>query len=853
MAREMAIDAWLTPAAAAQMRASIAEAVGNEVFFVGQFRDDVLDEVVVAARGTRVAVPALAPYIDGADVLIHNHPSGHLQPSDADLAIASVVGDEGKGFFIVDNQVERVYVVAEPVADRERVALHVDTLAGVVAPDGALQRHFAGYEYRSGQQDMLRAVCDAFNDEAIVVAEAGTGIGKSLAYLVPAVAWAASNSERVVVSTATINLQQQLMEKDVPLVQRILGTDVPACLVKGRGNYLCQRRLRGAMTATGGAAADPRQPTEQWLFEEASEPVDGTDAESVAHDEIVAIYEWSLSSQSGSRSDAAFNPSPAAWSRVCSEADACGALRCPNRDRCFVLRARREAAAARLLIVNHHLLFSDLAARLQGGGNRGASLDASAVLPGFRRLIIDEAHAIEPSALSFLSENVTGARLQRYCSRFHARRAGRESGFLVRRSDWFEASGSNIGELMRQVASLRDLARRLDVLGAGLLGDEAAMTLPDGSDEPAAASRLLLAELERQLLDLATAGAAAVEQLSNEQQESDDAMELRVEVRRLRATATLAARLRGPAAGAAGAGESVRWVERVGRAAAARSASPRFIATPLDVAPLLKSAVFDRYPTIVMTSATLTVGGTFDFWRQRVGLGDDSNAFVEQYESPFAYASQALLGVPVDGVAPNDPRHTTWLSGYLIRLLRVSQGRALVLFTSYAMLNAVYRVVAPALAADGIEVWQQNDDDRHRLLARFSAEATSVLFATDSFWEGVDIPGASLQLVAICRLPFGVPTHPVARAQLEQIARAGGNPFAELTLPRAVMRVRQGFGRLVRRSDDRGVVALLDPRVASRDYGELFLASLPVPTCYLESGDELLQRIDAFLRNDGGA
>ena len=251
----MEVSAWLAEPAVAGLRAAIQEAGGREVFCVGNGdAGGVVHEVTIAARGNRHAVAVLAPYVDGADLLIHNHPSGELEPSAADLAAAGYVGEQGKGFCIVDNEVTRIYVVAEPVPGRDRRPLDTRELAATLRAGGALQRLHPGYEQRSGQIALLQSVCDAFNDEVIVAAEAGTGIGKSLAYLIPAVAWAAANDERVVVSTATINLQQQLLAQDLPLVQRILGTQVKSCLVLGRSNYLCLRRLRDAYAEAQGMA-----------------------------------------------------------------------------------------------------------------------------------------------------------------------------------------------------------------------------------------------------------------------------------------------------------------------------------------------------------------------------------------------------------------------------------------------------------------------------------------------------------------------------------------------------------------------------------------------------------------------
>lgn len=835
--RPLEVSAWLAAPAAAGLRAAIREAGGREVFCVANLGPGgVAHELTIAARGNRHAVPVLAPYLDGADLLIHNHPSGELEPSAADLAVAAYAGDQGIGFCIVDNEVTRIYVVAEPVRDRDPQALDPRALAATLRPGGPLQRLHPGYEQRPGQVALLQAVCDAFNDEVIVAAEAGTGIGKSLAYLIPAVAWAAANDERVVVSTATINLQQQLLAQDLPLVQRILGTQVKSCLVMGRANYLCLRRLghaygeaQGMPAAAAGAAAG------------ADRPLDEPTAA-----EVRALYEWSLASPTGCRSDLPFAARAAAWDLVCSEGDACGALRCPDREACFVLRARRAAAAARLLIVNHHLLFADLTLRQAGAGGRSA-LRSPALLPGFSRIVFDEAHAVEGSALSFFSERISRAGLERMAARLASSRRGRLQGLIPRRAEWFGGAGPPAGALVAQAERLPRLAQRLERAAAALLGGEAAVVLSGPGNGPLLE---LLAAVAGALLELAAAVGQALDRLDEPDRDHPDAVELQIQVRRMRGAAQLCEQLRAAAApafaGGAAAAEVVRWVE--GRRRRDGSAAPRLVMTPVEVAPLLRAAVFDRYPSVVLTSATLTVAGEFGFWCGRVGLsgGLERSVFTERYPSPFAFRDQVLVGIPSDAPDPASAAHPAWLGSYLVPALRASRGRALVLFTSYAMLERCYRQLPAALAKDGIVVLRQGEEDRHRLLRRFRADTGSVLLATDSFWEGVDVPGESLSLVAICRLPFEVPTHPVAAAQMARVASAGGDPFTDLTLPRAVMRVRQGFGRLIRSHADRGVVLLLDARLTRRAYGEVFLRSLPEVRLEIASARELLERVRVY-------
>ena len=832
--RPMEVGAWFTPVAAGALRAAIAEASGQEVFCVGNCdHDGLVRSVTIAARGNHHEVPVLAPYVDGADLLIHNHPSGLLQPSGADLSVAGWVGDQGKGFCIVDNAVTRIYVVAEPAPRRERRPLDTRALAATLRAGGALHRLHPGFEQRSGQVSLLQAACDAFNDEVIVAAEAGTGIGKSLAYLVPAVAWADANDERVVVSTATINLQQQLMAHDLPLVQRMLGTAVKSCLVKGRGNYLCLRRLREAHAEAQGLSAGA-----------AERPLDAPAAA-----EVRAIYEWSLATPTGSRSDLPFAPAAATWDLVCSEGDACSALRCPDRETCFVLRARREAAAARLLVVNHHLLFADLAIRLAGGGGRDA-LASAAVLPGFRRIVFDEAHAIESNAASFFSQRLARAGLERLAGRLvsagRGGSLGARHGLVPRRADWFISAGRDLRSVVAQVEELRRVAGRLERAAARQLAGEPAAVLDVPGDGGLTAA---LEAARAALAGLAGAVAAALDAAEPGERDDADAVELRIQARRMRAAAALCERLSTVPARPDGppAGNVVRWVEGFRRRDG--TAAARLVVTPVEVAALMRAAIFDRYPTVVLTSATLTVAGDFAFWCGRVGLAEVTSrpVFTEQYPSPFAYREQAMVGIPVDAPEPTAAEHQAWLGRYLVAVLRASRGRALVLFTSYAMLDRSFRQVREPLAAEGITVLRQGDDDRHRLLDRFRGDTASVLLATDSFWEGIDAPGEALSLVVICRLPFSVPSHPVAAAQMARVADSGADPFFALTLPRAVMRVRQGFGRLIRRHDDRGVVLFLDVRLARKSYGGAFLQSLPEVQLETAPGAALVERVREYL------
>jgi ATP-dependent DNA helicase DinG len=825
----MRADRRLAPEAIEAIREAIEEAGGNEVFLVGKAGEDGrVVSVTVGARGSDEAVPVLRPHLRGGDAVIHNHPSSgggrapaaaprpDLAPSRADLSIAARLGDEGIGFYIVDNAVEEVYVVAEPVAAREIEPLDRDSLAGALEPAGALSRLVPWFEERPSQVGMLRAVTDAFNGDGILAVEAGTGVGKSMAYLLPSLAWARQNGERVVVSTNTINLQQQLVEKDIPLVKRLLGgdgADLKVALVKGRGNYLCRHRLAEAVDETT-------------LFQEPDE-------------ELSAIGEWALTTATGDRTDLSFYPSDETWSRICSEADACLGLRCSRREGCFVLKARREASAAAVLVANHHLLFADLSLRLAGGG-----FEDPAVLPPFRRVVFDEAHNVEKAATSFFSRSFNRFSLMRYLNRLHRRRKGRVVGLVPMLA---RISGHPLKGVPGLIGAVREAAALLDERCDSLMGAEGSYLL-----EPGARDRFLgeageaLADLSSGIRELVESFSEAVEKAgADARKESENlAWECRVQLNRLSEAAGIADRFRAAEIGA----NDVFWMEAL-RGARSRTPAPapggegallesdrgaarpaaRLVITPLDIGPLMREAVYEPLPTVVFTSATLTVAGSFSYWAGRIGLDSRAGREVSTgvFPSPFDYRENVLLGVPTDAPAPDAPGYRSFLSRFLGEALTACRGGALVLFTSRALLAEMHQAVAPGLAAAGIRVLRQGDDDRARLLERFRAEASSVLFATDSFWEGVDAPGDTLHAVVLCRLPFRVPSEPVLKARMAALEADGGNSFMELSLPDAVVRMRQGFGRLMRRRDDRGVVLVLDSRIVTKRYGEVFLESLP--------------------------
>lgn len=800
------------PKVVARLRQEIEEAGGREVLCTGRVDSHGrVVSILAVAHGNETAVPALYPHMERGDVVIHNHPGGRLFPSDADIGVASRLGNEGIGFFIIDNKVQHFYVVAEPVPLAEKVLLNLEELQNILKPEGLLSKTIPFYEPRPVQEEMLEVVGKAFNEDGICIVEAGTGVGKSLAYLLPAMEWVAHNEERVVISTATINLQEQLYEKDLPLVLRLLHAGVPVALVKGRGNYLCWTRLE-----------EIRE--EASLFEEDPAPWE-------------TFRKWAETSPTGARSDLPFPIEDTLWSQVCSESDICTGLRCPNRERCFFLKARKQAAAAKLLVVNHHLLFSDLAYRIQGIGFEGA-----AVLPPFRKVVFDEAHNIEQSATSLFSETLNRFLVFRVLHRLLRTKGVRRLGLAVKLSNR-GASGALILRMSQEVQRMRDAYLTLEEEALRLIAEEGAFRITSSLESVSEGFSVSLKAFQRASLTLAETLSEILSSLPEEDAETPEAYEGRMILHRLEQMASLCQQFRSYPENQ----DRVLWVER--KRTATGESILELHSTPLDITQIMREAVYEPLDTVVFTSATLTVNRTFTFWRGRVGLLEKVDRSVAEYcfDSPFDYRNRVLIGVPTDAPLPNTDEYITYLHTFLVEACQLTEGRALVLFTSYDTLSKVYTLVKPDLALKGICTYRQGEEERSKLLRRFNEEVSSVLFATDSFWEGIDAPGETLEMVVLCRLPFKVPTDPIQVARMEAIQAKGKNPFIELSLPEAVMRLRQGFGRLMRRTTDRGIVLIPDVRVLKKSYGKLFLSSLPETCCSLKSTKDLLTDLENFL------
>lgn len=792
------------------MRREIERAGGNEVFFVAKTNENgVVTSAKALSRGDEHSVPINFGESREPCVLIHNHPGGNLTPSEADMAAASRANENSQGFYIVNNSVTEIYVVMEPVLAKRLEPLDAEFAASCISEGGALSVMSENFEERPVQVRLLKSIANAFNKGQVGAFEAGTGVGKSYAYLIPAILWAAQNKERVVISTGTINLQQQLSEKDIPAAQKILGKEVKAILVKGRNNYVCLRRLE-------------ELGKERDLFTNESEALE-------------KIREWAKTSPSGSRSDLSFFPPENVWSRVASESDACMGLHCPFRDKCFVMSLRREASDAQILVVNHHLLFADIESRMNGVG-----YDDSAVLPPYRRIVFDEAHGIENAATSFFSEQITRMKIIKQMNLLYRKRRSSYAGYiftLVALSTQ-EDTSDDVAEAMEQIKS--DIAG-LETAALDIMQNESTLRLYEKTRASFSPVISLLGTLAKDLERLVSAVRKIMDGLSEEDKAENAYWETKSILRHLESGAILCKDF----AFWDEKRDMVFWIQKQrlpeGFASDGNATYVVFSRTPLYIAPLMNAGVFEPMESVVCTSATLKISADFGFWMRRTGVSlvSQERVAAESFDSPFPYEKNVLLAIVRDIPFPNSIDFQMHIERALLKLIRASGGSTLVLFTSYDSLKNAYAQLQGRLSELGINVLRQGDDDRFRLLDRFKCDKTSVLFATDSFWQGIDVPGDSLRQVVIVKLPFSVPSDPVFAARAQEIDERGGSSFMELSVPEAVIKFRQGFGRLVRRGDDSGTVVVLDRRIMEKPYGRIFMQSLPKTRVMYDSVDDI--------------
>jgi ATP-dependent DNA helicase DinG len=624
------------------------------------------------------------------------------------------------------------------------------------APGGLLSRTHPAYEFRRGQLQMAQSVEQALEEKRHLIVEAGTGTGKTLAYLVPVI----RSGKRVVISTGTKNLQEQLFHKDIPFLEQALYPNgegrLSVCYMKGRNNYLCRKKL---YDLTG-------QPVLSGL-------------EEIQHHR--AIADWETSTETGDRAELSSLPeSSALWHKIDARSDTCLGQKCSVWDRCFITEMHRKAMESDIIIVNHHLFFADLAIKQASDHAPDAG-----ILPEAGAVIFDEAHELEDVAGNYFGVSVSNGRVEELC---------RDVEISMQRNRMMSASVSGA------VKSLRDRSMfffALLPLGDGRFAFENRREFLEENGEEFIALQQALSRLGSELESLPSKPEEVFNFLRR-------ARELQVQLGFVMESEDR---------------NTVFWIER---RRGGRDRSNVFLqATPIDVGPILKSCVFERLECAVLTSATLAVGGNFEYMRRRLGLEHAREAILPSH---FDYENQALFYVPADLPDPRTPQFAALAADRIQRLLEITRGRAFVLFTSYLQMKEVYQRLLGRLE---FTMLLQGDAPKSALLEEFRLTPNAVLFATSSFWQGVDVQGEQLSCVIIDRLPFAVPSDPIVAARVKAIDSDGGNAFFQYQVPAAVITLKQGFGRLIRSLHDRGLLTLLDNRILSKSYGRMFIESLP--------------------------
>jgi len=812
------------------MRSEISANEGDEICFVGNIdRYGIVNEIETVAYGNSESSAVVMIDALQGDVLIHNHPSGELQASAQDINLSSLLANKGIGFYIIDNECEFANIIVKPKA---RIYIQENEVLDIFHSRGILCENISNFESRAEQIEMVEKVCEAVNYSRILICEAGTGTGKSLSYLIPASIWAVENKKRVLVSTHTINLQQQIFNKDMEIVSRVirnyLEKDVNYSVLVGKGNYLCKKKLYDILRDRDKQAS---------LFDEGEEM-----------EVLFAIEQWVRNAVEGTRAEFGEPVGSDIWEEIACDSMTCSRKKCNYYSECFYYSARLQAEKSNIIIANHSLVFSTI-----------DEMSHRSALPYFAGIVFDEAHHIEDVALKSMSKDFSILGIMFHLRKLYSPKKDKdrdnERGLLV----LLNRKGAFDGypELREAFMALLDRIRQLASICGNVnrtIRETLTRNLPFdsgtiGIDEKFINSRFYkgvlteLSEIFNRVKDYTVQFEILAERISD--LVGDEAKDIirSITVRNgylleMASTFELIFDTEHQP-------EFVKWIE-------ISKKNIRFSYSPLEVGDFIANSIFSKKEFTVLTSATLMINKKFDYLKNSTGLNiaTDKEKIEFMVLSPFDYTKQAEIFIMKDDVSHSD------LSKEKTRIVRelalISGGGTLVLFTSYSRLGEMYDILRDELMDNGLLPIRQGEKTRAELLEIMKSRSYVVLFATSSFWEGIDVPGENLRCVIIEKLPFDNPSDPIYNAKAKLLEMKNINPFTYYSIPRAVLKLKQGLGRLIRSKTDKGIIAILDNRIKTKNYGSVFINSLPPTNVVYGDTKHIICEAERFFINNMG-
>ncbi len=817
----MDIDKKISKECRERMKSEIEFAGGNEVFFRGIPDENlIVTEYEVLARGNETSVPAVIRHMKKEEVIIHNHPSGYLFPSDADVQIAAHYSQKKQGAsYIINNNVTEVYVIVELKTEELK---DID-IGPYFEEKGLLSKEFPQFEYRHEQYEMAKFIEKGINDSKKVIIEAGTGTGKTLAYLIPAIEWAKINEKKVIISTNTINLQEQLLSKDIPLVKKVLEHDFTYALLKGRGNYACLKK------------------NDQLNH---GELVDLSDLSEGQKGQMNSVIKWLDLTEVGDKAELPFDVENAVWEYFASEADLCTPAKCPHREACFFLKAREEKLKADVLISNHHLYFADLAIRKEAGFENDFS-----IFPNYDMVVFDEAHNIEKVARDYFSYEVSKYAFTKAMNNIYrvSRGSSKKLGSLQILKNFLKNS-------IKNDKLLKEYTKRIDeelILKHNLLYERTMdyfvklmdIYCSEGVNanirlrpEQLAKNFKWQKELKPRQEEFFSAYISYIKELRKIAKEAKDYED---EAGLIREFEKYVDRLDGFFLNFRfildfSDDNFIFWLS-----ANPKKNNIKLVATPLKIHNELDEVLYANLDHLIFTSATIAINDDFDYFKKSIGLTEQT--YEKAIHSPFDYDKQMKVYIPTDIPLPSDKNFLDEIRDFLVGIIKMSKGNTFILFTSYSTLNYTYYLIRDELENLGFDLFIQGMAPRNQLINMYKASNMPVLFGTDSFWEGVDVQGEKLSSVILVKLPFKVPSDPVVEAIIENMVKEGKNPFMDFQIPESIIKFKQGIGRLIRSKEDKGVITILDARLYKKQYGRLFLEAIPTKNINFSTRREILR------------